>query len=239
MLAEWMTALTAARVLTDTREAMEAQLGPWLSALEAAGAGDDAAKGELLRLVALYGRALGAEGKPASAAVLQVALLDRAFRGRGPISDHLSATLDEMLRVIADAHDLGATQRLRQRNLRALRESSPVFRWADRAVIGFLIGGMEAELVDAMFGRVLRECAGAGVDHAVIDVFGAPPDDQLFHHTIRGFADAKELDRYHLTITGLRDPEATRRALDQLGVDRRRVTLLPDLQRYLSDSTAS
>lgn len=233
MLAQWIEALSEARVLTESKAALESQLGPWLVALEAAGSGDEGARSELLRLVALYGRALGAEGRPASAAVMQVTLLDRLYRAQGPISPALAATLDEMLRVIADAHDLGASQRLRQRQLRGLKEWSPVLRWADRAVIGFLVGGMEAELVDAIFGRVLRECAGTGVEHAVIDVFGAPPDDELLHHTVRGFAEAKDLERYHLTITGLRNPEATRRALDALGVDRRRVTLLDDLQRYL------
>jgi hypothetical protein len=195
----------------------------------AAASGDAEARQELLALVALAARRLASEGRPASAAVLRcLALEDALFAVLGP--DHgLDRLARELVRVAADAHQVGHAERERERMKRRLIDATPVVRLGERAVLGFLLGAMDADTVDALMGRVMRVAVGTGAPRIVVDVAGAPPDDDLFHRTVLGFLASEVGHRRHLVITGLRDPERTRAALAALGARLEGLTLAGEL----------
>jgi hypothetical protein len=226
LLAAWLDHLDPGR---EPRATLASELDGWLTLFLDAAAGDGAAREELAALVALAARRLAGEGRAASTAVLRcLALEDALFAVLGP--DHgLDRLARDLVRIAADAHQVGHGERERERMKRRLIDASPVLRVGERAVVGFVLGSMDADTVDALMGRVLRVAVGSDAPLLVIDVAGAPPDDDLFHRTLRGFVASEHAHRRRLVVTGLRDPVRTRGALTALGVPEGRVELRGDL----------
>lgn len=240
LLDAWLTKLEAAHVLMGAREAAEAELGRWLSYLSQAASGDDSAERELFKLVAFHARGLGAEGRPASAALMQAVLLQDVvigIYGAKPGSpappSGLLAVLRELLRVVVDAHALGSSERTKLRHHLEIRDFSPVIRLGSKTIVGFLLGAMERDLIDAMIGRLLREAARTHADEVVLDVFGAARDNETFQRTIQAFLRSEVGCRIRLTLSGLRDAEGTKRALAALGCNMERVRFEPDVNTAL------
>jgi hypothetical protein len=216
------------------RDAALAELGPWLELIDSAVAGDEPAKKELDKLVAFQARSLGIEDRPASSAVLRVHLLGEALaQVNGKLSPPLRAHLRWLMRIAADAHALGAAERSENRHHREIRDFSPVFRLRGDTVVAMMLGPMTPEIIDAITGRLLRECAASGAKVAVLDCFGAAEDDDRFHRTIAAMLAASSARDLELVLTGLRDPERTRRALQAIDAKLERLRLVPSLGAYL------
>lgn len=234
--ADWLARLEGAHVLMGAREGIAAELGRWLDPLLAAGAGDQSAAHELYKLVAFHARGLGGEGRPASAALMQVLLLQDAV---GPAEPPLAEVLRELLRIVVDAHALGASERSRNRHHLEIRDFSPVVRLGEHTVIGFLLGAMDSDLIDAMIGRLLRETARSGARHVVLDAFGAARDNDTFHRTIQAFLRSEVGSGVHFTLCGLRDTESTREALEQVGCRMDRLHFEPDINTAIDHALAA
>lgn len=214
LLQAWVDQLQASADLQTLLEG-------WVELLEPALGGEEWAQGELLQLLGFYARGQGLEGKPVSASLRLITALEEALNGAAEASRTSWRPLTQQLcNVMVDSHALGQTQRLQNRHLAALKRSAPVFSLAGVTTVGFLQGPMEAELLDALFGRVLRLCA-RGHRFALIDCVGAEPDDERFHRTVRGF-----LERWlenpgpaerKLALSGLVSADRTREALLALG----------------------
>src|SRR5687768_17367650 len=167
MLDEWIRRIASAKVLMGDIDALRAELSTWLELTDQLLRGEVWAESELMRLVSFHARNLGADGHPASAALMQVLLLEEIFEEEGRRKETRRITA-QLLRLIADAHEAGVAQRLAARHRSEIARSSPVIRIGDRAVIGFLGGPIHPDILDALFGRVLRECARSGAPIAVI-----------------------------------------------------------------------
>lgn len=235
LLETWLQALEAERALSGSKEAAAAELGTWLALLEPAAEGDEPAQHELFKLVAFHARSLGFEGQPASLVVLRVELLQEALRTAGGTepAPALRAVVRSMLRIAADAHALGAAERLTAKHHREIRDFSPLVRLDEQTVLAFMLGPMTPELIDAITGRLLRECAMIGAKTAVLDVFGAAADDDRFQRTIAELLRQPPAKNLTLVLAGLRDVEGTRAALSGLGVDPARVRFTATLSEYL------
>lgn len=224
----WISALEQAHVLMGARDAVSSELSRWLALLGPAMEHDQAAAHELYKLVAFHARALGAEGRPASAALMQIWLLqDLMPPGAAPL-------MRELGKVTADAHALGAAERAKNRHQLEIRDFSPVVRLGDETIVGFLLGAMESDLIDAMIGRLLREAARSGADHVVLDCFGAARDNAVFHRTVEAFLRHEIGIRLTLILAGLRDPDATRAALTALGCNMERVRFEQDINAAIA-----
>ena len=112
----WLARLEEAHVTMGTREAVGHELGRWLDFLGPAADGDESIAHELYKLVAFHARNLGAEGRPASAALMQVLLLEDAVNEAVPEPKLLARVLREVTRVVADAHSLGSSERAKNRH---------------------------------------------------------------------------------------------------------------------------
>lgn len=233
--AEWLSRLEAAHVLMGAREGVGIELNRWLSQLGPSADGDLSAAHELYKLVAFHARGLGAEGRPASAALTQALLLEDSLRSLVEITPPLRDVLREILRVVADAHALGHSERAKNRHHLEIRDFSPVIRVGERTIMGFLLGAMESDLVDAMIGRLLREAARTDADRVVLDTFGAARDNDTFHRTLQAFMRSEIGCRVNLVLTGLRDAEATRAALQALGCNMERIRFEPDINTAISE----
>jgi hypothetical protein len=213
LIEAWLDRLEGAHVLMGNRDAAMSELMRWLDYLGPTADGDQSTAHELHKLVAFHARNLGAEGRPASAALMQILLLEDALeavgqRGSEATEDRGSArsreppkaapleaedrtvlapTLRELLRVVADAHALGASERARNRHHLEIRDFSPVVRLGEKSIMGFLLGNMDGDLIDAMMGRLLRETVRSGADVVVLDTFGAARDNDTFHRTVQAF----------------------------------------------------
>lgn len=238
MLDAWVRRMAAAKVLMGEKEGIEAELSGWLELLDRAVAGEAWAETELSRLVALHARNLGAEGRPASAVLMQIILLDETLQEVGR-ADQTRELIQHLLRLVADAHEAGVTQRLTAKHRKRLSAMAPVIRLGDRAVVGFLLGPMQPELLDALVGRVLREAVRSGAKVAVIDCLGADRDDEIFHRTIAAMQKQPPGDRLRLILTGLRDPDRSRQELERFGVDLERVQVEEDINAVVASFTAT
>lgn len=234
--AAWIERLEKAHVLMGAREAIAAELLRWLVHLGPAAEGDQSAAHELYKLVAFHARALGSDGRPASAALMQALLLEEALASvmTGGTPKPLALVVREILRIVADAHALGAGERAKNRHHLEIRDFSPVVRVGEKTIVGFLLGAMDSDLIDAMIGRLLREAARTGADDVVLDAFGAARDNDTFHRTIQAFLRSEIGIRVRLTLSGLRDAEATRAALERLGCNMERVRFEPDINAALA-----
>src|SRR5262249_44785256 len=151
-----------AHVLMGPREATKNELSRWLDYVGPAADGDASSSHELYKLVAFHARSLGAEGRPASAALMQVVLLEDIVReAMKETPKALSQVIRELMRVVADAHALGSSERAKNRHNLEIRDFSPVIRVGEKTIMGFLLGNMDADLIDAMMGRLLRETVRA------------------------------------------------------------------------------
>lgn len=234
LLDAWLSQLARDKLLMADREALRAELGAWLELLERGAAGDAGAHAELLRFVALHCKGLGYDGRPASAVVMQVTGLEDALVARGtPPDSKLRSIAREMIRVAADAQALGQSERLQERAQNELKHRSPVFR-LPTAVVGCLVGGMRAELMDSLLGRVLRECTRHGLDQVILDLSSADEPDDRFFRTIQGLFTSPDVPPVSVTLTGLRDLDSARAALQKLGVDTRRLRLSGELGEVVS-----
>lgn len=229
VLDAWVRRLEAERVHMAPIQALRSELSGWLPLLFSADTVDHDA---LMRQVAFHARNLGAEGRPASAAILQIALLEDAMNEVGSMTPAQRPVLRQMLRVVADAHALGASVR-QQNNHQAALSRAPIVRLPGQATVGFLVAGMQAQLIDAVLGRLLRAAAGSQEARAILDVSGAPPDDETFHRSLHGFATRPEFKGLTLDVTGLGHPAGTQDALDQLNTPRDRIRLFERLEDAL------
>lgn len=240
----WLARLEEAHVMMGRREAVAHEFRRWLEFIGPAADGDESSAHELYKLVAFHARNLGAEGRPASAALMQALLLEDAVRttvaaGAAPAGaawPALQQVLREVMRVVADAHALGSSERTRNRHHLEIRDFSPVIRLGPRTVIGFLLGAMEGDLIDAMMGRLLRETVRTGAEVVVLDAFGAARDNDTFHRTVQAFTRSEVGCRVTLVLTGLRDVEATRAALAAIGCSMERVRFEPDVNTAIARS---
>lgn len=239
-LRAWLDLLAVERLVGPSPEGVAHELGAWLSLLEPAAAGDSPAQHELFKLVALHARSAGFEERPASATVMRVALLQDALRSvHGEVPAKTTAFVRSLVRVAADSHALGLAERLGAKHQREIRDFSPVIRLADQTVVAFMLGPMTPELIDAITGRLLRECSVSGAKTAILDVFGAAVDDDRFHRTIAALLESDGARKLTLVLTGLRDVARTRQALSALGVDLSRLRFGEQISHYLADRTSS
>jgi hypothetical protein len=211
ILAAWLDHLEPSALGGDAHLASE--LEGWLVLFAAALEGDRSAHGDLRRLVAMAARRWCSQGRPASTSVSRLlALEDALFAVLGP--DHgLDGPARELVRIAADAHALGQSERERALAERGLIEATPVLSFGESLVAGFLLCSMAPDNLDALMGRLMRMAVGSGASTVLIDVAGAPPDDDRFHRTIAGFLESEVAHGRTLVISGLRDPEATLAAL--------------------------
>jgi hypothetical protein len=226
LLARWLALLQEAHLLMGPREAVASELAGWLAHLREA---TPEARSELNRQVALHARALGAEGRPASAALAQLQLLRDALGDAGD-----AELLRALERITVDAHAAGAAARQQRHHARVLQRSAPILHLPGVAVAGFLVGSMEAEVVDALFGRLLRAMVGTPEPRLILDVGCAPPDDDTFHRTLLGFTQAPEFAGRVLRVSGLPDPDATAAALARLQVPAGRIRLFARFEEALA-----
>lgn len=233
---EWLSRLEAGHVLMGAREAVAAELDRWLGQLGAAIEGDPAAAHELYKLVAFHARALGAEGRPASAALMQALLLEDTLASIPALDASGRTILREIQRVVADAHALGHSERSRNRHHLEIRDFSPVIRVGEKTIMGFLLGAMDSDLIDAMVGRLLREAARHEADVVVLDTFGAARDNDTFHRTIQAFMRSEIGCRIKLVLTGLRDAQATKQALAALGCNMDRIRFEADINAAIAQT---
>ncbi len=227
---QWLGRVQALKVLTEDRTLLGSVVRGWLEALQKP---DDAT--DLSERVALYGRSLGTDGQPASAAVLQGVLLRDILAAADAGEDIVTRTTG-LIRILADAHALGSLEREKLRARRARQSAAPVLCIAGVGVIGFVADTADADLVDGVVARVLRECAGRGERQAIIDIGGARREDQLIHRTIAGFTTSGDADRYHLVVTGLGPVSRTRIALEGLNANFERLTLAETLDGFLAQN---
>ncbi len=229
LAAAWLDRLESAHVLMGSREPARNELSRWLDYLGPAAEGDQSTAHELYKLVAFHARNLGAEGRPASAALMQIILLEEALQeALKEVPRSITQITREMMRVVADAHALGSSERSKNRHHLEIRDFSPVIRLGEKTIMGFLLGSMESDLIDAMMGRLLRETARTSADVVVLDTFGAARDNELFHRTVQAFTRSEVGCRVTLVLTGLRDPEATKTALKAMGCNMERIRFEPD-----------
>jgi hypothetical protein len=241
LLEAWLRRLNDDKLLSAKPEAMAALLGAWLAQLEPAAAGDAASAHELMKQLAFHARELGLEGRTASLAQLQILALDDLLLSRSAALGAGLAPLRRVVReatlVVADAHALGLAERLRAGHHRQIRDFTPIVRVAEDVVLGFLLGPMSADLIDAAVGGLLRAAASAGARTAILDIFGAGPEDQRFYRTIESMLAANT--RIRFVLTGLPDPARTQAALAALGIDLSRITFEPRLNEYLERTRSS
>lgn len=228
IVAAWISGLEKAHVLMGPREAVSSELSRWIALIGPAIDGDQASAHELFKLVAFHARALGAEGRPASAALMQIWILQDL------LPPGASALLREIGKVTADAHALGSAERAKNRHQLEIRDFSPVVRLGEKTIVGFLLGAMESDLIDAMTGRLLREAARSGAELVVLDCFGAARDNAVFHRTVQAFLRHEVGCRLTLILAGLRDPEATRAALTALGCNMERLRFEQDINAAIA-----
>src|SRR5688500_10549264 len=145
MLDEWIRRIASAKVLMGDIDALRAELSTWLELTDQLLRGEAWAESELMRLVSFHARNLGADGHAASAALMQVILLEEVFEEAGLRDQTRKITL-QLKRLIADAHEAGVAQRLTARHRSEIARTSPVIRIGERAVVGFLSGPMHADI---------------------------------------------------------------------------------------------
>ncbi|MFO0725158.1 MAG: hypothetical protein U1E65_15360 [Myxococcota bacterium] len=230
ILAAWAQRVSAERLFQRDKESALTEMAAWLPLIDAASRGDADAERELYKLVAFFGRSTGMEGLPPSTGIARLILLGEAITEVDPPSaPRALITLRALIRVAADAHALGQGERHNIERIKELREYSPVFRWSPTTVVGFLLGSMASEVLDPLIGRLLREAAASGARRVILDVSGAPPDDDRFHRTIEEILGKNAELRVELVLSGLRDPERTLSALRAVGTDLSRVSLIRGL----------
>lgn len=234
VLEGWVSVLAKEKLLMAEREGVTAEFGHWLQLLYAGAGGDAGATSELFRLVALHCKALGHEGRPASAVVMQIATLRELLLHESPApAPALLRLVQEMVRVAADAQALGQSERLEERGIDLLKHRSPVFS-LEKVVVGCLVGPMQAELLDSLFARVLRECVRHGIDQIVVDIAAADEADDRFFRTIHGLLTSPDVPPVSVIISGVRDLDAAAMALRALGVDTPRLRLVTSLREVLA-----
>jgi hypothetical protein len=215
-------------------DALRAELATWLDLMDRMQRGEPWAEGELMRLVSFHARNLGAEGHAASAALMQVLLLEEIYEEHGRRKETRPITA-QLLRLIADAHEAGVAQRLVSKHRSEIARSSPVIRIGDRAVVGFLSGPIHPDILDALFGRVLRECTRTGAQIAVIDTLGTNPDDDLFYRTVEGMLRTPPGDRLKLILTGIGDPDVMYGKVSSRSIDASRLALRNDVSEVIAE----
>lgn len=206
--------MVSARVLMGKKHQMSMQFEGWLERLWPPERGDI---DELYRQVAMHGRNLGVEGRPASAALMQILLLEDTLTALAGPDHPRRVELREMTRIMVDAHAVGAGQRQTTAHHKELMNSAPLVNLPSLGPVVFVVGPMTRDILDTALGRVLRKCAGMGAHQAGLDVSSSTVDADLLHCTLRGFAHSDPGKRYRLTVFGLEDPNATLQALQTLG----------------------
>ena len=230
ILAAWATRVGAERLFQRDKESALTEMAGWIPLLDAATSGDEASERELYKLVAFHARSAGMEAQPPSTVVARLVLLGEAIAEAAPASSAKSVALVRaLIRVAADAHALGQTERFTGVRLRELRDISPVFQWSPTTLVGFLLGSMASEVLDPLIGRLLREAVASGARRIVIDVSGAPPDDDRVHRTVEEILGENAELRLEPVLCGLRDPDATRAKLVAMGVDESRLKMVKRL----------
>ena len=228
LLERWLDRLETSGALIDGRPATRARLEAWFPWLQAAATGDESARAELMRLVALDARNLAQEGRPASTVVAQPLLLAGAWSA--PAADELCQLL---VRVAADAHALGIAGVHEAAQQRLLAKHAPVVALGDRW-LGYLIGPMAADVIDGLFGRLMTGAAGMGATDIAVDVSGAQGPTPLFYRTLKGFSDTDTGSVRRLTVTGLAHTAIFERELEAMSIPSTRVTT-GSLSTWLAD----
>lgn len=225
---DWTRRAEQDRVLPRDAASAVAEVAGWVT--EALASAE-----ELSKLVALHGRAAGFEGVPASVVALRLGALEDAWRTAAPASfDGVQASLRTALRVALDAHGLGAAEARDARHHRAIRDMTPIFRTRGDRVVALLLGPMIPELIDAAMARILHETAAAETSAVVIDLLGAAPDDERFHHTVAALLREPPLYKRTVILSGLADPVRTKAGLAAAGADLERIRFAPRLSDVLS-----
>ena len=179
----------------------EEEFAHWISLLHGACAEDGWSEAELYRIVALHTRNLGADGHPASAALMQALLLQETLMSSAANKAPMDRVIREILRVVADAHALGHSQRIRKKHRNQLRDGSPVFSHHGTTT-GCLIGQIDAELLDQVCTRIIREAQCSQATRVVIDVSGATIDPELFRRTLGDFSQVEGIEQAKIIVSG-------------------------------------
>lgn len=229
ILAGWLERAAAAKLLTPNREVAQSQVDGWLDLLLA----ETESSAELDRLVAFECRNLGQTGRPASATISSLLALEDSVKDELGKDHPATAHARELVKIAADAHALGHGQRLEASHQKLLSTSTPVLRFKDKAVVGWLMGPILADAIDALLGRVFSSCAGTGAPIAIVDISAAEPPNDLLYRTIEGYAASDVAPKFRLVLTGVPDVDAVRATLNDRGVDTSKVGLHAQLEAFL------
>ncbi len=229
----WLERLQSAGVTMAQPDAAASEFGGWLELLTRAADGDASAEGDLYRLCAMHGRRLGQEGRPASAAILQPLLLADTLMAEQGNDHRFTRHVRELVKIVADAHALGQTERLESRQNKMLRTSTPILRTSG-VVLGWIVGPMLADTIDAIVGRLFAECAAAGAERAVLDLSTAHAPNDVFFRTVAGYTKSDLAPKYRLVLTGVEDADAMRASIAALGADTGRFDIHARLYDVLS-----
>jgi hypothetical protein len=234
VLADWWARLEARRVVAGPEAALASELDGWLELIPDALGPEPSARHELHKRVAFHARALGLEARPASAAVHRLLALEAAVRARLRPPPELEALLDGLVELAADAHALGAAERLEAAARRRRSDAAPVLELG-RRVIGF-VPGLDADTLDAVCGRALRLAFGAEAELLCLELGAAleaelePRALERLCRTLDGLLRSDAARGLRLELSGVRDRAGLRAGLARAGVPLARVDLYDDLR---------
>jgi hypothetical protein len=229
----WMADLAKEPGLVPNDEATRSQLLGWLQLMLRSVGGSDPDREDLEGLVALEARAQGADGQQVERLIRWLQTLETVASTHK--CEQVAELVHALIPLAADAYAMGRVDRAEKRHRHLLRKASPVVRIGEKAVLAFLLGPTDDDVLDAILGRLFTETVRARAPIAILDVSGADTETPLFHRTLFGFGQTKENYPFSLAITGLPDPKATHETLEQLGCALEHVRILGPLGPVLSD----
>lgn len=123
----------------------------------------------------------------------------------------------ELVGAIADAYGLGLLDR-REATLRTERRRSTPIVVIENAVVVFLAGAPDAEVLDEVLPRWLQLGIGRRARRAIVDVSATEPLDELLGRTLLGVTELGVPRELELVVSGADPDLAWSRALAQGGL---------------------
>ncbi len=232
----WVQQLEQLGLRIFDKKALQAECDGWLELLENTLNGQESAEGELQRLISLYGRSLGASGKPASVCFSQFTALEDCIRSVYPEKPQALSLARRLGNLAADAHALGASQRREAQQTQELSKNMPVFAWEDSLVAGIYVGKLQADTLDALLARMFMLAISRGSAVAALELSFSTVDDSLLLETMRGYLSHELAPRLLLKVCG---PQNIKRLFAQLPEGHQRsIQYQGSLQELLTTSPA-
>jgi hypothetical protein len=207
ILQSWIRRATDQNVLLGRAAAIEAEFSGWLTLL---GPHEDRESiNELHRLVAIHGRNLGLQKRPASAALRQIICLKEALEEVLGTLDHgLLQQIHTLMMITSDGHFLGHSEQLELAWVLKCRDFTPVIKTSNNTILTFLLVPLAAQVLDACYGRAMKMVGMHGATRLIIDVTDAEELDARFFDTTKALRKSRELEGVELIMTGI-DPDSS------------------------------